>query len=324
MINEAAFIKMEGVSDIAGIDTAMKLGANHPMGPLELGDFVGLDICLAIMDVLYKETGDSKYRACPLIRKMVRGGNLGCKTGKGYVLGSRFVGGLAGGFTDSGVQQNDTNSSDVFGSRYVGGIVSVNGSNSQISGMTNTGLVAAFGKNAAYVGGIVGVNDADWGGGESATATATVRNCANRMSGDNATDTRRINLLKELSSSAGGYADYVGGIAGCNGKNGVVTWDTSTPTLGAILYGNNYVGGVAGYNDVNVDDLQHLRPEPDHQRPDRGGGQGCRRHGRPELRLHAALRHCGGQPRGGSAACRRRHRRQPAGGRLHRDGRRRV
>lgn len=173
-----------------------------------------------------------------------------CKTGKGYVLGSRFVGGLAGGFTDSGVQQNDTNSSDVFGNRYVGGIVSVNGSNSQISGMTNTGLVAAFGKNAAYVGGIVGVNDADWGGSQDPKTKATVQNCANRMSGDNATDTRRINLLKELSSSAGDYADYVGGIAGCNGKNGVVTWDTSgTPTLGAILYGNNYVGGVAGYND---------------------------------------------------------------------------
>lgn len=176
-----------------------------------------------------------------------------CKTGKGYVLGSRFVGGLAGGFTGSGVQQNDKNSSDVFGSRYVGGIVSVNGSNSQISGMTNTGLVAAFGKNAAYVGGIVGVNDADWGGSKSETATATVQNCANRMSGDNATDTRRINLLKDLSSSAGGYADYIGGIAGCNGKNSVVTWDKSgTPTLGAILYGNNYVGGVAGYNDVNA------------------------------------------------------------------------
>lgn len=178
----------------------------------------------------------------------------GCKTGKGYVLGSRFVGGLAGGFTGSGVQQNDTNSSDVFGNRYVGGIVSVNGSNSQISGMTNTGLVAAFGKNAAYVGGIVGVNDADWGGSQDPKATATVQNCANRMSGDNATDTRRINLLKELSSSAGSsagdYADYVGGIAGCNGKNGVVTWDKSgAPTLGAILYGNNYVGGVAGYND---------------------------------------------------------------------------
>ena len=175
-----------------------------------------------------------------------------CKTDKGYVLGSRFVGGLAGGFTGSGVQQNDTNSSDVFGSRYVGGIVSVNGSNSIISGMTNTGLVAAFGKNAAYVGGIVGVNDADWGGSQDPKATATVQNCANRMSGDNATDTRRINLLKELSISAGGYADYVGGIAGCNGKNGVVTWDTSTPTLGAILYGNNYVGGVAGYNDENA------------------------------------------------------------------------
>lgn len=178
----------------------------------------------------------------------------GCKTGKGYVLGSRFVGGLAGGFTGNGVQQNDTNSSDVFGNRYVGGIVSVNGSNSKISGMTNTGLVAAFGKNAAYVGGIVGVNDADWGGSEDPNATATVLNCANRMSGDNATDTRRINLLKELSrsagSSAGDYADYVGGIAGCNGKNGVLTWDKSgTPTLGAILYGNNYVGGVAGYND---------------------------------------------------------------------------
>lgn len=180
-----------------------------------------------------------------------------CKTGKGYVLGSRFVGGLAGGFTGSGVQQNDKNSSDVFGNRYVGGIVSVNGGNSKISGMTNTGLVAAFGKNAAYVGGIVGVNDADWGGSQDPKATATVQNCANRMSGDNATDTRRINLLKELSrsagssagGSAGGYADYVGGIAGCNGKNGVVTWDTSTPTLGAILYGNNYVGGVVGYND---------------------------------------------------------------------------
>lgn len=180
----------------------------------------------------------------------------GCKTGKGYVLGSRFVGGLAGGFTGSGVQQNDTNSSDVFGNRYVGGIVSVNGSNSIISGMTNTGLVAAFGKNAAYVGGIVGVNDADWGGSQDPKATATVQNCANRMSGDNATDTRRINLLKELSSSAVGYAgcaDYVGGIAGCNGKNGVVTLDKSgTPTLGAILYGNNYVGGVAGYNDENA------------------------------------------------------------------------
>lgn len=86
MINEAVGIYADGVASVEGIDTAMKLGANHPMGPLELGDFVGLDICLAIMDVLYNETGDSKYRACPLLRKMVRGGNLGVKSGKGFYV----------------------------------------------------------------------------------------------------------------------------------------------------------------------------------------------------------------------------------------------
>ena len=84
MINEGIFVYSEGVSDIAGIDTAMKLGCNHPMGPLELGDYIGLDIVLAIMDVLYSETGDSKYRACPLLRKMVRGKQLGVKTGIGF------------------------------------------------------------------------------------------------------------------------------------------------------------------------------------------------------------------------------------------------
>ena len=84
MINEAAFILQEGVASAEDIDTAMKLGANHPMGPLELGDLVGLDVCLAIMDVLYNETGDSKYRACTLLRKYVRAGWLGRKTGRGF------------------------------------------------------------------------------------------------------------------------------------------------------------------------------------------------------------------------------------------------
>ena len=84
MINEAADLLYTGVASAEGIDTAMKLGANHPMGPLALGDLIGLDVCQAIMDTLYKETGDPKYRCSLLIRKMVRAGQLGRKTGKGF------------------------------------------------------------------------------------------------------------------------------------------------------------------------------------------------------------------------------------------------
>lgn len=84
MINEGVGILADGVATKEEIDTAMKLGANHPMGPLELGDLVGLDVCLAIMEVLYNEFGDSKYRPHPLLRKMVRANLLGRKTGRGF------------------------------------------------------------------------------------------------------------------------------------------------------------------------------------------------------------------------------------------------
>jgi len=84
MINEAIYAVMEGVGTPEAIDTVMKLGMNHPMGPLTLADFIGLDVCLAILTVLHEGLGDPKYRACPLLRRMVAAGHLGRKSGRGF------------------------------------------------------------------------------------------------------------------------------------------------------------------------------------------------------------------------------------------------
>jgi 3-hydroxybutyryl-CoA dehydrogenase len=84
LINEAAFCVMEGVASADAVDNVMKLGMNHPMGPLELADFIGLDVCLDIMEVLLEGFGDPKFRPCPLLKKMVAGGWLGKKSGRGF------------------------------------------------------------------------------------------------------------------------------------------------------------------------------------------------------------------------------------------------
>lgn len=185
-----------------------------------------------------------------------------CTTQKGYVLGRCFVGGMAGGFSGSQLKiTGGSNSSTVLGNRYVGGVVSVNGSQSTVSGVTNSGLVAGLGKNAAYVGGIAGLNDAEWGGTNAANTAATIQNCVSSMASDTATNSSRSDLLQALSTYKNASnqetttrADYVGGLVGRNGKNAVLTWDTDATTvqIGAVICGNDFVGGLVGCNDATA------------------------------------------------------------------------
>lgn len=185
-----------------------------------------------------------------------------CTTQKGYVLGRCFVGGMAGGFSGSQLEiTGGSNSSTVLGNRYVGGVVSVNGSQSTVSGVTNSGLVAGLGKNAAYVGGIAGLNDAEWGSNNAANTTATIQNCVSSMASDTATNSSRSALLQALSTYKNASnqetttrADYVGGLVGRNGKNAVLTWDNeaSTVQIGAVICGNDFVGGLVGCNDATA------------------------------------------------------------------------
>ena len=185
-----------------------------------------------------------------------------CTTQKGYVLGRCFVGGMAGGFSGSQLKiTGGSNSSTVLGNRYVGGVVSVNGSQSTVSGVTNSGLVAGLGKNAAYVGGIAGLNDAEWGSTNAANTTATIQNCVSSMASDTATNSSRSALLQALSTykkannqETTTRADYVGGLVGRNGKNAVLTWDNeaSTVQIGAVICGNDFVGGLVGCNDATA------------------------------------------------------------------------
>ena len=187
-----------------------------------------------------------------------------CTTQKGYVLGRCFVGGMAGGFSGSQLKiTGGSNSSTVLGNRYVGGVVSVNGNQSTVSGVTNSGLVAGLGKNAAYVGGIAGLNDAEWGSIDAAAKNpaATIQNCVSSMASDTATNSSRSALLQALSTyknvsnqETTTRADYVGGLVGRNGKNAVLTWDNEVTTvqIGAVICGNDFVGGLVGCNDATA------------------------------------------------------------------------
>ena len=156
-----------------------------------------------------------------------------CKTGSGYVLGNTFVGGVVGGLSTGTVLSSGTqNSSHVFGHRYVGGVVSFNGAGGSITGMSNTGMTAAFGANAAYAGGIVGYN------------AGTLTDCTAAASTNTATNASRVQLLHDMAK--GYYADFVGGVAGYNADT--ITW-TKDAAVSTLLNGGSFVGGVVGFND---------------------------------------------------------------------------
>ena len=159
-----------------------------------------------------------------------------CQTGSGYVLGNTFVGGVVGGLS-TGTVLNDgaANNSHVFGHRYVGGVVSFNGEGGSITGMSNTGMTAAFGANAAYAGGIVGYN------------AGTLTDCTAAASTNTATNASRVQLLQAMAK--GYYADFVGGVAGYNA--GTIHW-TQTAAVSTLLNGGSFVGGVVGFNDENA------------------------------------------------------------------------
>ena len=162
---------------------------------------------------------------------------VGCRTRSGYVLGNTFVGGLVGGLSRGTVwDDSSTNNSHVFGHRYVGGVASVNSQDSQISNMTNTGMTAAFGKGAAYVGGIVGLN------------AGTLTDCTAAVSTNMATNASRVALLDAMAK--GCYADLVGGVAGYN--MGEITW-TKSVAVSVLLDGGSLVGGVVGFNDSGAE-----------------------------------------------------------------------
>ena len=159
-----------------------------------------------------------------------------CQTGSGYVLGNTFVGGVVGGLSTGTVLSDGTaNSSHVFGHRYVGGVVSFNGVGGKITSMSNTGMTAAFGKEAAYAGGIVGYN------------AGTLENCTAAASTNTATNTSRVQLLQAMAQNH--YADFVGGVAGYNA--GTIHW-TQTAAVSTLLHGGSFVGGVVGFNDASA------------------------------------------------------------------------